>query len=138
MNEMVKNSVESRRTAIFSSYAITDENLFKKIEDYFNRLNEFASSYDDVMKFETDFASSDLAKEYSDLFMEITKANNPEEKKDNMIMDEIKYDVKHQVRRRAYQETYDTARDIPVVGEAMDLKNKFDLFSRFKRNKDKK
>ena len=33
MNEMVKNSVESRRTAIFSSYAITDENLFKKIDD---------------------------------------------------------------------------------------------------------
>jgi len=137
MNEMVKNSVESRRTAIFSSYAITDENLFKKIEDYFNRLNEFASSYDDVMKFETDFASSPLAKEYTDLFVEISKMNNPEEKKDNVILDEIKYDVKHRIRREAYQETYDKARDIPVVGEAMDLKNKFDLFSRFKKNKDK-
>ena len=137
MNEMVKNSVESRRTAIFSSYAITDENLFKKIEDYFNRLNEFASSYDDVMKFETDFASSPLAKEYSDLFLEITQANNPEEKKDNVILDEIKYDAKMHVRRKAYQETYDKARDIPVVGEAMDLKNKFDLFRRFKKNKDK-
>lgn len=138
MNEMVKNSVESRRTAIFSSYAITDENLFKKIEDYFNRLNEFASSYDDVMKFETDFATSPLAKEYADLFVEISKINNPEEKKENVVADEIKSEVKHQVRREVYRETYDKARDIPVVGEAMDLKNKFDLFSRFKRNKDKK
>ena len=34
-------------------------------------------------------------------------------------------------------ETHDKVRDIPGVGEAMDLKNKFDLFSRFKRNKDK-
>lgn len=138
MNEMVKNSVESRRTAIFSSYAITDENLFKKIEDYFNRLNEYASSYDDVMKFETDFASSPLAKEYTDLFVEISKLNNPEEKTDNIVADEFKSEVKHQVRREIYRETHDKVRDIPVVGEAMDLKNKFDLFSRFKRNKDKK
>ena len=137
MNEMVKNSVESRRTAIFSSYAITDENLFKKIEDYFNRLNEFASSYDDVMKFETEFASSSLAKEYADLFLEISQINNPGEKKENMIADEVKSEVKHQVRRGIYMETHDKVRDIPGVGEAMDLKNKFDLFSRFKRNKDK-
>jgi hypothetical protein len=89
------------------------------------------------MKFETDFATSPLAKEYSDLFLEITKANNPEEKKDNVILDEIKYDAKIHARRKVYQETYDKARDIPVVGEAMELKNKFDLFSRFKRNKNK-
>ena len=137
MNEMVKNSVESRRTAIFSSYAITDENLFKKIEDYFNRLNDFASTYDDVMKFETDFASSPLAKEYADLFVEISAINNPAEPQSNMVADEIKEEVKHQVRRGVYMETHDKVRDIPGVGEAMDLKNKFDLFSRFKKNKDK-
>lgn len=136
MNEMVKNSVESRRTAIFSSYDITDESLLKKIEDYFNKLNEFASSYDDVMKFETDFASSPLAKEYADLFMEITKINNPVDNTDNILVDEIREDIKHQARREIYQETYDKARDIPVVGEAMDLKNKFDFFSRFKKNGD--
>ncbi len=138
MNEMVKNSVESRRTAIFSSYAITDENLFKKIEDYFNRLNEFASSYDDVMKFETDFASSPLAKEYSDLFVEITQINNPsEEKKENYVMDELKDDIKHNVRRQARQEAYDKVRDIPGVGDALTVKQHFDFFSRFKKNKDK-
>lgn len=136
MNEMVKNSVESRRTAIFSSYDITDESLLKKIEDYFNKLNEFASSYDDVMKFETDFASSPLAKEYADLFMEITKINNPVDNTDNILVDEIREDIKHQARREIHQETYDKARDIPVVGEAMDLKNKFDFFSRFKKNGD--
>lgn len=138
MNEMVKNSVESRRTAIFSTYAITDENLFKKIEDYFNRLNDFASSYDDVMKFETDFAASPLSKEYTDLFMEISSSmnNSQGDNKDNIIADELKEDIKHEVRREVHREVYDKARDIPVVGEAMDLKNKFDLLRRFKKNKD--
>ena len=135
MNEMVKNSVESRRTAIFSSYEITDEKLLKKIEDYFNKLNEFASSYDDVMKFETEFASSPLAKEYTDLFVEISKLDNPEEKKDNVILDELKYDAKIHARRKAYQETYDVARDLPVIGEAMNIKQHYDFFSRFKKNK---
>lgn len=138
MNEIIKSSVESRRTAIFSTYAITDENLFKKIEDYFNRLNDFASSYDDVMKFETDFAASPLSKEYTDVFMEISSSmkNSQGDNKDNIIADELKEDIKHEVRREVHREAYDKARDIPVVGEAMDLKNKFDLLRRFKKNKD--
>lgn len=135
MNEMVKNSVESRKTAIFSSYEITDEKLLKKIDDYFNKLNDYASKYDDVMKFETEFASSPLSKEYTDLFVEISKINNPTEPESNMIIEEIKDDMKTHARRKAYQETYDKARDLPVIGEAMNIKQHYDFFSRFKKNK---
>ena len=90
------------------------------------------------MKFETDFASSPLAKEYSNLFVEITQINNPsEEKKENYVMDELKDDIKHNVRRQARQEAYDKVRDIPGVGDALTVKQHFDFFSRFKKNKDK-
>ena len=136
MNEMIKNSVESRKNAIYSSYEIRDEYLIRKIEEYFTKLNEFASSYDDVMKFETDFAASPLSKEYTDLFIEISSSmNTSEDNNDNIIADEIKEDIKYHARKEIRQEAYDKARDIPVIGEAMDLKNKFDLLRRFKKNK---
>lgn len=137
MNEIVKNSVESRRTAIFSSYSINDQELLNKIEDYFKRLNEFASNYNDVMEFENAFATSELSKEYADLFMEISKIGNssPDDKKDNVILDEIKEDVTHRVRHEVRQDAYNKVRDIPVVGDAMTVKQHFDFFSRFKKKK---
>lgn len=137
MNEIVKNSVESRRTAIFSSYSINDQELLNKIEDYFKKLNEFASNYNDVMEFENVFATSELSKEYTDLFMEISKIGNssPDDKKDNVILDEIKEDVTHRVRSEVRQDAYNKVRDIPVVGDAMTVKQHFDFFSRFKKKK---
>lgn len=137
MNEIVKNSVESRRTAIFSSYSINDQELLNKIEDYFKKLNEFASNYNDVMEFENAFATSELSKEYTDLFMEISKIGNssPDDKKDNVILDEIKEDVTHRVRSEVRQDAYNKVRDIPVVGDAMTVKQHFDFFSRFKKKK---
>ena len=54
MNEIVKNSIEARKNAIFSSYEITDKSILDRIDEYFNRLNKWAEKYDDVMKFETD------------------------------------------------------------------------------------
>lgn len=137
MNEIVKNSVESRRTAIFSYYSINDQELLNKIEDYFKKLNEFASNYNDVMEFENAFATSELSKEYADLFMEISKIGNssPDDKKDNVILDEIKEDVTHRVRHEVRQDAYNKVRDIPVVGDAMTVKQHFDFFSRFKKKK---
>lgn len=138
MNEMIKNSVESRRTAIFSSYPITDQDMLKKIEDYFKKLNEFASNYNDVMEFENAFATSELSKEYTDLFMEIsTNANPSEESSSYDLKDEIKDDIKHGVRRQVRQDAYDKVRDVPIIGDAMTVKQHFDFFSRFKKKKNK-
>ena len=36
----------------------------------------------------------------------------------------------------ARQEAYDTIRDIPIVGDAMTVKQHFDFFSRFRKKKD--
>ena len=136
MNEMVKNSVESRRTALISSCNINDQDTLDKINDYFYRLEEFAKNYNDIMEFENAFASSELSSEYTNFFTSLMN-NGEQEKNDNIIADEFKEDVKYHARKEIRHGVYETARDIPVIGEAMDLKNKFDLFNRFKKNKDK-
>ena len=139
MNDMVKNSVESRKTALFTSYEITDEKLKKKIDDYFERLEKFASNYSDPMEFETAFAQDKLCKEYSDLF---TAAMSQGEKKPSAVKEaakdaawEIKNDVKYHVRHKAYVETSSKVRSIPVVGDVIQAKQTFDLFKRFRKPK---
>ena len=144
MNENLKPSIESRKTALFSAYDIKDEGNLKTIEEYFKKLEEFAKDYNDVMEFETAFASSPLSKEYSDLFVQIMntekttdgKAPVVDTKEEYTFQDELKDDMERAVRRRARQDAYDKARDIPIVGEAMSVKQHFDFFNRF-RKKDK-
>ena len=50
--------------------------------------------------------------------------------------EEIVDDITHRAKMEARQEAYDTVRDIPVIGDAMTVKQHFDLFSRFRKKKD--
>jgi hypothetical protein len=144
MNDILKPSIDSRKQALFSAYDIQDPGNLKTIEDYFKRLEEFAKDYNDVMAFETAFASSPLCKEYSDLFVQIMNTERtvdgqapvvdvPEE---YTLHDEIKDDMERAVRRRARQDAYNAARDVPILGEAMTAKQHFDFFNRFRKKKD--
>jgi hypothetical protein len=144
MNDILKPSIDSRKQALFTSYDIQDPGNLKTIEDYFKRLEEFAKDYNDVMAFETAFASSPLCKEYSDLFVQIMNTERtvdgqapvvdvPEE---YTLHDEIKDDMERAVRRRARQDAYNAARDVPILGEAMTAKQHFDFFNRFRKKKD--
>ena len=136
MNDLVKNSVESRKMAIYNNYIITNQNILDKIDDYFKRLEEFASNYDDIMKFENDFLNSSLSSEYTNLFTLIVKDEMVNESKnENKLSEKIKDDITHKVRSRAKREAYDKARDIPVVGDIMNIKQHVDFFSWFKKNK---
>ena len=141
MNDIIKPSIESRKQALFSSYDIKDEGNLKTIDDYFKRLEEFAKDYNDVMAFETAFASSPLCKEYSDLFVQIMntecttdgKAPVVDVQEEYTVQDELRDDMKRAVRRKMRQDAYDQARDVPILGEAMTAKQHFDLFSRFRK-----
>ena len=141
MNDIIKPSIESRKQALFSSYDIKDEGNLKTIDDYFKRLEEFAKDYNDVMAFETAFASSPLCKEYSDLFVQIMntecttdgKAPVVDIQEEYTVQDELRDDMKRAVRRKMRQDAYDQARDVPILGEAMTAKQHFDLFSRFRK-----
>ena len=140
MNEIIKYNVQSRKDAIFNTYDIRDEEILKMIEEYFKRLEEFAKKFTDSMEFETAFAQNKLSKEYSDIFVKITGSGITPKSiaKDatTSLASEIKEDVTHKIRHEAYQQTYDKARDIPIVGEAMNIKQHIDFFSRFKKKKD--
>ena len=60
MNEILRPSIESRKNALFSAYDIKDPGNLEAINNYFKKLEEFAKDYNDVMEFETAFASSPL------------------------------------------------------------------------------
>ena len=144
MNDIKMNCIESRRNAIFASYNVKDPGTLKMIEDYFEKLEEFSKNCSDVMDFETKFSTSPLAKEYGDLFVLIMNSepdingNIPvkEVEEEYTIQDEIKDDINREIRRKARQDIYDKARDIPVLGEALTAKQHFDFFSRFKKKDD--
>ena len=139
MNDILKYNVQSRKDAIFNTYDVTDPKLLKMIDDYFIKLEEFASKFTDSMEFETAFAQDKLAKEYSDLFVKITGSGITPKSlaKDATVTvaSEIKEDITHRARRKVYQETYDKARDLPIIGDAMHIKQHVDFFGRFKRKK---
>lgn len=154
MNDLVKSSIESRRTAIFNAYEITDLSIIEKIEDLFNRINEFGESCADAMDFENKFASSELNQQYIQLFTEIATTctqkvwnsgdvvseQNEENNELEELADDINYELKSAVqpiRGRMYREAYDKARDIPVIGDVMTVKQHVDLFNKFRRKKDK-
>ena len=96
------------------------------------------------MEFEKAFASSPLQQEYSDLFVQIMNTENTidgvapvvDVEEEYTIHDELKDDLERAVRRKARQDAYNKARDIPVLGDVMNAKQHFDLFNKFrKKNK---
>lgn len=148
----IQDSINSRCQAIFNAYEINDSNIIEKINDLFSRIEEFGKSCTDVMDFESKFSSSNLNQEYIDLFTEIGMncspksfgSDNSDVKSDKeYLMDDIKSEIKYQadslsqpIRHKMYQETYDKVRDVPVVGEALNVKQHFDFFSKFRKKKD--
>ena len=153
MNDLVKNSIESRKNSIFNSYNITDQNLIEKIENLFIRINEFGESCTDNMDFETKFASSTLNQEYIQIFTQIATTCTPivrqtEERKvktdEEYMKEEVESEIRYQVkdatlpiRRQIRQESYSAALKTPIIGDIIGAKNQIDFFSRFKPKKKK-
>lgn len=149
MNDLVRNCVESRKSAIFNAYDVKNENNLSKIDEFFAKLENFANDYNDVMEFENAFASSELNQEYMTLFTEIATTESPKnidmnqynqnpnelkaEEIGEMVVDEVVEGITSKARGIAARESYDKIRDIPVVGDAIDIKNKLGFLGRFKK-----
>ena len=153
MNDLVRASIEARKNAILSTYEIEDNVILNEIEDLFNRIYQFGESCVDSMDFETKFANSPLNKEYIELYTKIAtnctqkvveEVEAPDVKSDGeYILEDFTSEVKYQmedatqpIRGRMYREAYDKARDIPIVGEALNVKQHIDFFSKFKKKKE--
>ena len=154
MNDLVKNSIDSRKNALFNTYNITDQRLIEKIEDLFARINEFGEDCTDNMDFESKFATSQLNQEYIQLFTEIattckqvvrepqenTNVKSDEERMREEMESEIRYQVKDATlpfRRKVREETFHAALNTPIIGDIIGAKNQIDFFSRFKPKKKK-
>ena len=72
MNEMVKSKIDERKNSIYNAYEIENQELLNKVEEYFKRLEEFASKYDNALDFEAVFSSSPMNQEYTDIFTEVS------------------------------------------------------------------
>lgn len=145
MEESVKLSIEGRKNAIFNAYEVPD-NMQAHIKELFNKIEELGKSCKDSADFEAKFASGSLNTEYTQLFTdlamsgakckfgpapgEIEEVDQAEVAKDlakDYAEMEVDGAVQH-VRGRAYRAAESKVRDIPVIGDAIDAKRKFDFF----------
>ena len=153
MDSIVKQSIEARKQAFTNAYKIEDQNIIDKIDELFNRINELGETCSDASDFEMKFASSPLNQEYISLFTELATTCEPiiyESDNSNVqstkdyILDDARMEAKLAIEdatmpaRHAAREEFDSAlRDVPVLGDAIQAKQTFDLFKKFKKNKDK-
>lgn len=153
MNKEVEASIKGRKDAFFNFYDITDADLKKKIEDYFKEVEEFGKGCSGSADFEAKFASSELNQKYVDLFTEVGTKCKPknvelpeteEVSAKDLAKEELDYEMKEAVdsagravRRKANEKMLSEARSTPILGDIMEAKQHYDLFSRFKKkNKD--
>ena len=133
MDENIKNSINARKIAFTNAYEINDT-IQKEIDELFSRIEAFGNTCNDVMDFETKFASNPLNTEYINLFTKIATTCKPityesdndvksdaEYVKDEVVSD-LKYaadEVARPVRRQVKGAIYDKMRDIPVIKDVM-------------------
>lgn len=151
MDDQIKLSIDGRKAAFENTYELTPD-AKKKIDALFKEIEALGKECKDSPDFEAKLAASPLNQKYIDLFTELAQtcksklAPTPDVDTGPTAGDVAKDLIKTQadlsvdgavqhVRGRAYRAAYDKARDIPVVGDAIDVKNKIDFFSRFKKNK---
>ena len=142
MDEIKTNCIETRKNAIYSTYNVGEWKIKDKIENYFKKLEEFAKECKDISDFETKFATSPLAKEYTDLFISLSSDKSAVMKEVSSdaayVGREIVDGLTHKARINARQEAHDKVMNIPILGDVIQAKQTLDLFSRFKPKKKNK
>lgn len=161
MDESIKNSIEARRNAITNLYDVKACKMEAKFNKLFEGIEKLGKESKDVMDFESKFAASPLNQEYLNFFTEIatignqTAASQPKpgikasleqvaeasgttvgQMVAENVADAAASRIKQAVsptRAQVNQAAYDAARDIPVVGEALNVKQQIDFLSRFKK-----
>ena len=148
MDEYVKQSIDSRKQAIFNTYELNDE-MQKKVDKLFTEIEKLGKSCKDVGEFESEFAKSPLNQQYMDLFTEVAMGSAGKQAAGqvakSMAVGAVEGLARNALgnvvptRAAVHQKAYDAARDIPVVGDAIDIGQKasyaMHIGKLFKRNK---
>ena len=140
MNDIKTCCIDSRKSAITSTYTGNDEKILNMINDFFKRLEEFAKDCSDVSDFETKFQSSPLSQEYSALFTKVMGGGIDAKAEASEAVayaaEDIVDSVSLRARRKTREQVESGLRNTPIIGDVMEAKQHFDLFSRFKKKKD--
>lgn len=131
MDKIIEQSIKARKDAIYNTYKVSPEKE-QKINALFKEIEKLGSQCRDATEFEAEFAKNPLNQKYLDLFTEIaTDQNNlgGEIAKGAAIgaAESIADQAINQViptKAAVHQKAYDAARDIPVLGDAIDLGQK--------------
>lgn len=150
MDKYIESSIKARKDAIFNAYSVTDEGILKKIDGVFGEIEKLGAKCKDVSEFETEFAASPLNQKYMDIFTELAQAQATANVAGNFAKQAAVGAATNAVRgaitnatggavptsrAAANQKVMDAARDIPGVGEALEVKQYADFFGRFKKKK---
>ena len=145
MDKYVKQSIDARKNAMAASYNL-DASAKKKIDTLFIEIEKLGEKCKDVGEFETEFQKSPLNQKYLDLFTEIATTSQPKAAASSDV-EKAKSSLGKQVaggmvagaaestlnqaihtvvptRAAVHQKAYDEVRDIPVVGDAINIKEK--------------
>lgn len=144
MEESVEMSIDGRKNAIFNAYEVP-ENMQAKITELFKSIEELGKTCKDSADFEVKFAASPMNAEYTQLFTdlamsgakckfgpapgEVEEIDQAEVARD-LAKDYAEMEVEGAVQSvsgRAYRAAESKMRDIPVIGDAIDAKRKFDF-----------
>lgn len=148
MDQYVKMSIDGRKSAIIGSFKL-DEKAQKKVDDLFSEIEKLGATCKDAGEFETKFQASPLNQKYMDLFTEIATGSATKQAAGNVAASMAAGVVEGAARNAlgkvvptraaVHQKAYDAARDIPGVGEALDISQKagyaMHIGKLFKRNK---
>ena len=135
MNEQIRLSIDAKKKAIFDYHDVKSNKTKEKIDNYFRKVEEFGKNYDDIMKFENDFAASPLMKEYTDLFTAIIQTENVGTMVEDVnVLEEVKDNIEHRFKMETREKRDKELRNMPVIGDVLNVKQHIDLFSRFKKN----
>ena len=144
MDQYVKASIDARKNA-FNSYDLNDAQK-KEINDLFSEIEKLGKTAKDAGDFETKFQASPLNQKYMDMFTKIATESAASATTTSiatgMAVGAAESAIKNAIgskvpttRAAVHQKAYDAARDIPGVGEALNIKQHVDFFSRFKKPK---
>lgn len=141
MDKYVKQSIDARKNAISASYKL-DTNAEKKVNVVFAEIEKLGEKCKDAGEFEVKFQKSPLNQQYLDLFTEIATTSQPAVQPSTgksgigktiaggMVAGAAESALNQAVhtvvptRAAVHQKAYDEVRDIPVVGEAINIKEK--------------
>lgn len=146
MDSIVKKSIDTRRDA-FKSFEI-DVGMQKKIDVLFADIEKLGAKCKDAGEFEAEFAKSPLNQKYMDLFTDIAKRGAMKAAVKGAAVGAIESAADQAIdnivptRAAVHQKFSDIARNVPVLGDAIDIGQKASYLGHlgrlFGKNKNKK